>query len=133
MEAFFILFLVGAFTLLTAGWYRSRWRRRWLDESALTEGIVVEVRKQYDRADADREQPWYFPTVLFLVNGRSIRKQARSGTDEPLETGEWVYVRYNPHNPREAAFGPTAAPGLSPSVLYFLGAVCFVLSATFLA
>jgi hypothetical protein len=133
MQAFFVVFFLTALALLTAGWYRSRWRRRWLSESTLTEGIVVEVRKQYDRADASGEQPWYFPTVLFLVNGRSIRKQAQSGTDEPLEAGEWVYVRYNPRNPGEAAFGPTAAPGVSPSVLYFLGAVCVFLSATFLA
>lgn len=133
MEAFFIVFLLTAIVLLAAGWYRSRWRERWLNESALTEGIVVEVRKQYDRADASGEQPWYFPTVLFLVNGRSFRKQAQSGTEERLEAGEWVYVRYNPAHPEEAAFGPTATPGVSPSVLYFLGAVCVFLSATFLA
>ncbi|MCY7349566.1 MAG: DUF3592 domain-containing protein [Cytophagaceae bacterium] len=133
MEAFFILFLLGAITLLTAGWYRSQWRRRWLSESALTEGIVVEVRKQYDRADATGENPWYFPTVLFLANGHSFRKQAQSGTEEHLEAGEWVYVRYNPLNPREAAFGPSAAPGVSPAVLYGAGVLCVALSATFLA
>ncbi len=133
MQAFFIVFLGTAVALVAAGWYRSRWRQRWLNESALTEGIVVDVRKQYDRADASGENPWYFPTVLFLANGRSFRKQAQSGTEEHLEAGEWVYVRYNPHNPREAAFGPTAAPGVSPTVLYFLGAVCVFLSATFLA
>lgn len=133
MVVFFIVFFLGALTLLASGWYWSRWRRRWLLESALTEGIVVAVRRQYDRADASGENPWYFPTVLFLVNGRSFRKQAQSGTDERLEAGEWVYVRYNPHNPREAAFGPSAAPGISPAVLYGAGVLCFALSATFLA
>lgn len=126
------LFIGAALVSMAAGLYWNNRRRAWLQHSALTQGTVVDVFKKHARDDQGGHNPYYFPKVMFNVNGKRFEKQAEAGTDRAFLVGQTVPVRYNPTNPAEAAFGSTEVPVQNPNVFFIVSCVCVLLGAAIL-
>lgn len=117
---------------LGVGFYWSNRRREWLQHSAVAQGTVVDVLKKHARDDQRGLNPFYFPKVMFNVNGKRFEKQAEAGTDRVFNVGEVVPVRYNPENPGEAVFGPESVPVPSPNLFFIASCLSLLLGAAIL-
>lgn len=121
-----------AVACLAAGLYWTNRRREWLQHSAVAQGTVVNVFKKHARDDQRGLNPFYFPKVMFNVNGKRFEKQAEAGTEQAFKVGEVVPVRYNPENPGEAVFGPESVPVQNPNVFFIASCLSLLLGAAIL-
>ena len=120
-----LIYSVGmiAIVCLAVGYYFSKQRNVWVNSSAIVQGTIVDVYRKYLRHDKSGNQPLYFPTVVFNVDGNRFQTVANYGTQHLYREGDKIDVRYNPKNPSQAKIGNENAPGINPSVMYGIGGV----------
>ncbi len=129
----FSFFILLGLLCLAAGVYFYNRRQSWLAHSVPTQGVVVDVARKYLRDDKSGLHPLHFARVKFDVNGKAFTTDAEEGSEEPVQVGQTIEVRYNPANPVEAAFGTGHVPGLNPKLFFVLGSVFALLGVVLLA
>ncbi len=128
---FMLPFIGIALLCLMVGFYFANRRQQWLQQSAMVEGIIVDVFKKYNRDDKMGNYPLHFPQVKFNVGNHQFLALGEEGTNSPLQVGSKIPVRYNVGNPEEATLGTEDAPGIQPKVFYIGAALFFMIGVLF--
>ncbi|MBP6385559.1 MAG: DUF3592 domain-containing protein [Pseudarcicella sp.] len=128
-SAMFSYLLMGiSLTMIVAGLYFLKKRKDWLATSIVTEGVIVEATRRYDRTDYSGSNPMFFPIVSFLVKEREYRIETQKGSNIAPKFGDTMLLRYNPENPYDSALGEMSVPTQTPTLYLVLGAAMFLSS-----